>query len=53
MILKFLLNTRTNIKDSNTKKNSIILVFLDGMAAMFCNEKLNSIVTELFIRVES
>ena len=40
-----------NIDDYNpTKENKILLVFDDMIADMIHNKKLNSIVTELFIR---
>ena len=35
------------------KENKILIVFDDMIADMISNKKLNSIVTELFIRVES
>ena len=40
-----------NIDDCNSdKKNKILIVFDDMIADMINNKKLNSIVTELFIR---
>ena len=40
-----------NIDDYNPDKENIILTVFDGMSAdMIHNKKLNSIVTELFIR---
>ena len=58
MILKLLLNTQndiqdvyTNIKEYNlSKKHKILIVFDDMIADMINNEKLNPIVSELFIR---
>ena len=41
-----------NINDYNSdKENKILIVFDDMFADMINNKKLNSIVTELFIRV--
>ena len=40
-----------NVEEYNLNKESKILIVFDDMIAdMLCNEKLNSIVTELFIR---
>ena len=39
-----------NIEDYNPRKNCKILVFDDLIADVINNKKLNSIVTELFIR---
>ena len=41
----------TNIEENNpNKKRKILIVFDDIIADMLSNEKLNPIVTELFIR---
>ena len=58
MILKLLLNTQNDIQDVYTnieeynlsKKHKILIVFDDMIADMINNEKLNPIVSELFIR---
>ena len=58
MILKYLLNTQmicmifTKKIDSYNpdKENKVLIVFDDMIADMISNKKLNSIVTELFIR---
>ena len=40
-----------NIEEYNPNKNQKVLIVLDDIIAdMFCNKKLNPIVTELFIR---
>ena len=39
-----------NIDDYNPKENKILIVFDDMIAGMIHDKKLNSIVTELFIR---
>ena len=40
-----------NIEEYNrSKMRKILIVFYDMIADMLCNKKLNSIVTELFIR---
>ena len=42
-----------NIEDYNSdKKRKVLIVFDDMIADMMNNKKLNSIVTELFIRVK-
>ena len=44
-------NVYENIDDYNPdKENKLLIVFDDMIADMICNKKLNSIVTELFIR---
>ena len=44
-------NVYKNINDYNLdKENKILLIFDDMVADMINNKKLNSIVTELFIR---
>ena len=44
-------NVYKNIYDYNSdKENKLLIVFDDMIADMICNKKLNSIVTELFIR---
>ena len=44
-------NVYKNIKDYNPRKNRKILILFDDMIAdMINNKKLNSVVTELFIR---
>ena len=54
MILKHLLNIHSvyeNIDNYNlNKENEIVIVFDDVIADMINNKKLNSIVTEVFIR---
>ena len=43
-------NVHKNIDDYNTDKEKILIVFDDMIADMIYYKKLNSIVTELFIR---
>ena len=44
-------NVYENIDDYNPdKENKLLIVFDDMIADVICNKKLNSIVTELFIR---
>ena len=44
-------NVYENIDDYNPdKENKLLIVFDDMIADMICNKKLNSIITELFIR---
>ena len=44
-------DTYKNIKDYNPdKENEILIVFDDMIADMINNKKINSVVTELFIR---
>ena len=54
MILKHLLNIQMIWKNFNyynpNKENKILIIFDDMIADMINNKKLNSIVTELFIR---
>ena len=54
MILKFLLSIHDvykNIDEYNLdKENKILIIFDDMIADMIHNKKLNSIVTELFMR---
>ena len=44
-------NIYKNVEEYNPNKESKILIVFDDMIAdMLCNEKFNSVVTELFIR---